>query len=63
MKALIGLSSIGVIECVQHMPAPTPTVEILKIVIQVVLGIATLFKMFKKPKENINPKNDQNGSI
>ena len=63
MKSFIGLSAIGVIEGVQQLPAPTPTIEVLKIVIQLVLGIASLFKMFKKPKENINPKNDENGFI
>ncbi|WP_300976889.1 hypothetical protein [Flavobacterium sp.] len=58
-KPLIGTIGIGAIEGVQHLPAPSPTIEIAKLAIQIVLGIATLFKMFKKPKpqeekENIN---------
>ncbi|MDQ8014467.1 MAG: hypothetical protein REI96_18610 [Flavobacterium nitrogenifigens] len=50
-NALLGTASVGVIEGVQHIPSSTPTVEIIKIVIQVVVGLATLFKMFKKPKQ------------
>lgn len=63
MKAFIGLSAIGVIEGVQQFPAPSPTIEIVKIVVQIALAVASLIKMFKKPKENINPKNDDNGFI
>ncbi|WP_291287335.1 hypothetical protein [Flavobacterium sp.] len=50
-NALIGTASIGAIEGIQHIPSPTATVEIVKIVIQLVVGIATLIKMFKKPKQ------------
>lgn len=63
MKALIGISSIGVIEGVQQMPAPTHTIEIIKIAIQIIVGIATMFKMFKKPKQNSNSNTEENGSI
>lgn len=63
MKAFIGLSAIGVIEGVEQFPAPSPKIEIIKVIIQLVLGVASLIKMFKKPKENLTPKNDQNGSI
>jgi hypothetical protein len=57
MKALIGTVGIGAIEGVQHIPSPNGTVEIIKIAIQVILGVATLFKMFKKPKEVISNQN------
>lgn len=57
MKALIGTVGIGVIEGVQHIPSPNGTVEIIKIAIQFILGVATLFKMFKKPKEVISNQN------
>lgn len=49
-KPIIGTLAIGAIEGVQQLPAPTPTIEIAKLAIQIILGIATLFKMFKKPK-------------
>lgn len=59
MKALVGTVGIGAIEGVQHIPAPNGTIEIVKLAIQIVLGIATLFKMFKKPKEVISNQNLQ----
>ncbi|KFF15083.1 hypothetical protein [Flavobacterium hydatis] len=59
MKALLGTVGIGAIEGVQHLPAPNVTMEIVKVVVQVILGVATLFKMFKKPKEVISNQNQQ----
>ena len=58
--AFLGTASIGAIEGIQHIPSPTATVEIVKIVIQLVVGIATLIKMFKKPKqEKITDENPE----
>jgi hypothetical protein len=59
VKPLIGTLGIGLIEGVQNIPPVNGTTEIIKIVIQVILGIATLFKMFKKPKEVISNQNNQ----
>jgi hypothetical protein len=59
MALAYGIVGIGAIEGVQNIPAPTPTTEIIKIVIQLVVGIATLFKMFKKPKEVISNQNQE----
>lgn len=50
-NAFLGTASIGAIEGIQHIPSPTATVEIVKILIQLVVGVATLIKMFKKPKQ------------
>lgn len=49
--AFLGTASVGLIEGVQHIPSPNATAEIIKIVIQVVVAVATLIKMFKKPKQ------------
>nr|WP_294931293.1 hypothetical protein [uncultured Flavobacterium sp.] len=59
MHFLTGTVGIGAIQGVETFPAPTPTSEIIKIAIQVVIGIATLWKMFKKPKEVISNQNLQ----
>jgi hypothetical protein len=60
-KPIIGTLAIGAIEGVQHLPAPNPTIEIVKLAIQIVLGIATLLKMFKKPKQvPTNQDNNEN---
>ncbi|PWA08970.1 hypothetical protein [Flavobacterium laiguense] len=56
-SAMLGTAGIGVIEGVQHVPPITPTIEIVKIAIQLVVGIITVFKMFKKPKEVISNQN------
>ncbi len=58
-NALVGTAGIGAIEGIQHIPSSTPTVEIIKIAIQVIVAIGTLFKMFKKPKEVISNQNEQ----
>jgi hypothetical protein len=50
-EPLIGGAGIGAVEIIQQLPAPTDTVEIVKLAIQVILGIASLFHMFKKPKK------------
>lgn len=58
-NALIGTVGIGAIEGVQNIPAPTPATEVIKVIIQLVVGLVTLFKMFKKPKEVISNQNPQ----
>ncbi len=60
-NAFLGTASVGVIEGVQHIPSPNGTVEVIKIVIQAVIAIATLFKMFKKPK--VEKPTDENPLI
>lgn len=58
MKAFIGAGGILAVQGVAQVPTDgTPTVELVKILIQVVLGIASLFHMFKKPKEVISNQN------
>lgn len=59
MTLAYGVVGVGTIEGIQNIPSPTPTTEIIKIVIQLVVGIATLIKMFKKPKEVISNQNNQ----
>jgi hypothetical protein len=48
---ILGTGSVGVIEGIQNIPSTTPTIDIVKITIQIIVGVATLWKMFKKPKE------------
>jgi hypothetical protein len=57
---LIGTTGVSIVEGVDFIPSTTPTVEIVKIAIQLIIGIVTLFKMFKKPKEVISNQNSQN---
>lgn len=53
MKALIGTIGIASVEGVQHVPTDgTATSEIVKIVIQLVIGILSIFQIIKKPKTN-----------
>ena len=54
MKALLGVGGILSIQGVAEIPPVTSTVEVSKLVIQVIIAIATLFQMFKKPKPNSN---------
>lgn len=60
MKSIIGLGGIGAVQGVSQVPSDgTPTIELGKLIIQIVIGIATLWKMFKKPKEVISNQNKQ----
>ncbi|MDI5895829.1 hypothetical protein [Flavobacterium algoritolerans] len=59
VKPLIGTVGIGLIEGVDSIPSVNGTTDIIKIVVQVVLAIASLYKMFKKPKEVISNQNVQ----
>lgn len=59
MTFTYGIVGVGTIEGIQNIPSPTPTTEIIKVIIQVVVGIATLIKMFKKPKEVISNQNKE----
>lgn len=54
---MIGLSGIAGVQGVALVPTDgTPTIEIGKLIVQIVIGIATLWKMFKKPKDEDKPK-------
>lgn len=51
MKAVIGLTGIGFVEGVSQVPTDgTPMIEVGKLLIQLVIGVVTVFKMLKKPK-------------
>ena len=51
MKAVIGLTGIGFVEGVSQVPTDgTPILDVGKLLIQLVIGLVTLFKMLKKPK-------------
>jgi len=51
MKAVIGLTGIGFVEGVSQVPTDgTPILDVGKLLIQLVIGVVTLFKMLKKPK-------------
>ncbi|MCZ8168769.1 hypothetical protein [Flavobacterium sp.] len=54
-KLIVGSLGLTSTQVVQTVPTDgTPTSEIIKIVVQLVIGIATLVGLFKKPK---TPKN------
>ena len=58
MKALIGTVGLASVEVSQQLPTDgTPTSEVIKIVIQLIIGLATLVGIFKKPKPTPTPKN------
>jgi hypothetical protein len=57
---LLGTTAIGAVQGVEYIPPVTPTIEIVKIAIQLIIGFLTVFKMFKKPKEVISNQNSQN---
>lgn len=59
MHLLTGTFGIASIQGVETIPAPTPSSEVIKIAIQIVIAIATLWKMFKKPKEVISNQNQE----
>lgn len=51
-KILIGTTSVTGIELAQHVELPTSTEvkDIISIIIQLAIGLATLIGLFKKPK-------------
>lgn len=58
MKSLMALGTIFAVQGVSEIPSGGNAIaEVIKIVIQVVLGIASLIHMFKKPKEVISNQN------
>ncbi|KLT70352.1 MULTISPECIES: hypothetical protein [unclassified Flavobacterium] len=59
MTLLTGTMGIGAIQGVEAMPSPTPTSEIIKIAIQLIIGVITAWKMLKKPKEVISNQNTE----
>jgi hypothetical protein len=60
MKSYIGLMGIGLVQGTTLIPTNgVPLVELVKIAIQVVIGVASIIHMFKKPKEVISNQNPQ----
>lgn len=60
MKSLIGLTGIALVQGTGAIPTNgLPIVEIIKVGIQLIIGIASLFHMFRKPKEVISNQNQQ----
>lgn len=58
MKPLIGLIGMGASQAVGSLPTDgTPTSEIVKIVVNVIIGLVTIFHLFKKPKEVLSNQN------
>jgi hypothetical protein len=56
-QALIGTAGVALVEATQSisLPASIDTSEVIKIVIQLVIGVATLIGLFKKKiPQNIN---------
>lgn len=52
LTILKATGAIGIIEGVQSYPTPEPTGELVKLIIQVAVGLATIYSMlFKKKKE------------
>lgn len=50
-KLTVGTLGLSSSQVVQTLPTDgTPTSEIIKIVVQLVIGVATLIGLFKKPK-------------
>lgn len=51
-KLILGMASVGGVEVAQHVEIPTSTEvkDVVSIVIQIVIGIATLIGMFKNKK-------------
>lgn len=50
-KLTVGTLGLSSSQVVQTLPTDgTPTSEIIKIVVQLVIGLATLIGLFKKPK-------------
>ena len=48
---LVGGSSIGAVQLIDSVPVDgLPLGEIVKVVVQLVIGVATLVHFFKKPK-------------
>ncbi|SNS02537.1 hypothetical protein SAMN04487979_14515 [Flavobacterium sp. ov086] len=50
---------IGAIQGIAEIPAPTQTSEIIKIVVQLVIGVITVWKMLKKPKNTDSNQQNQ----
>lgn len=56
ITGLVGMGGVEVATQVQ-IPTTTEVKDIVSIVIQIVIGVATLFGMFKKKKTAETPKN------
>lgn len=57
LKFLVGSAGATGVEVAQHIEIPTTTEvkDIVSVVIQLLIGIATLVGMFRKKKNNIEP--------
>jgi hypothetical protein len=57
LKFLVGSAGATGVEVAQHIeiPATTEVKDIVSILIQIAIGVATLIGMFKKKKNNIEP--------
>lgn len=54
IKPLIGTVAIGAIEGVNSIPSVSLAADIVKLVIQLALGVAALVQMFKKKPREIS---------
>lgn len=65
MTALTGITGIASIQGVEAIVPQTgvPAIDIVKLAVQVIIGIITIFKLVKKPKINTEEsvKNTQDG--
>lgn len=60
MKSLVGLTGIALVQTTSVIPSNgVPFIEIGKLLIQVIIGIASIVHMFKKPKEVVSNQNNQ----
>jgi hypothetical protein len=58
MKSLIGLTGIGLVQGTALIPTNgIPLIEFGKLAIQIIIGIASIIHMFKKPKEVLSNQN------
>lgn len=58
--ALTTVSSIGGIELIEQIPnTGSPKIDLIKLILQAVITVAGLIKIFKKPKEVISNQNNQ----
>ncbi len=43
-------TTVGLIEGIEFVPSPTQTIDIIKLAVQIIVGIVGIVKMLKKPK-------------
>jgi hypothetical protein len=63
-KALVGSTGLATAQLVGSIPSDgMPISEVVKIIIQLIIGAGTLFQMFRKPKQAVQqnePNNPEN---